>query len=99
MRLILRGVVILAAYIFSKKDDLKEGEKLRPFECGFMPYNNRRGVFRVQFFLVTLVFLIFDVELVILFPFLKEIEFQSQFFRFFIVLLFLLVLTLGLILE
>lgn len=43
-------------------------EKLSPFECGFNPKVNHRSVFSVQFFLVALIFIVFDVELVLLYP-------------------------------
>jgi len=43
-------------------------EKLSPFECGFTPFERRWQRFSIQFFLVSLIFLIFDVELILMFP-------------------------------
>jgi NADH-quinone oxidoreductase subunit A len=42
--------------------------KLRPFECGFAPFQNPGGYFDVKFYLVAILFVIFDVELAFLFP-------------------------------
>jgi len=45
--------------------------KDRPFECGFTPQSKARLPFSIRFFLVALLFVIFDVELVLLFPFIS----------------------------
>lgn len=43
-------------------------EKLSSYECGFDPYEDARNAFDVRFYLVAILFLIFDVETVIIFP-------------------------------
>lgn len=43
-------------------------DKIAPFECGFSPYSSSRSPFSLHFFLVSIIFLLFDVELVLLFP-------------------------------
>ena len=51
----------------------EDAEKLRPFECGFLPQaGGLRRRLSLPFFLLTLIFLIFDVELVLLFPYLSR---------------------------
>jgi NADH-ubiquinone oxidoreductase chain 3 len=55
--------------VLRKKGETRQ-EKASPFECGFYPQALRRSPFSIHFFLVSILFLIFDVELVLLFPFL-----------------------------
>ena len=43
-------------------------EKSRPFECGFTPKFSSRLPFSIRFFLITIIFLVFDVELILIFP-------------------------------
>ena len=43
-------------------------EKLSSYECGFQPYNDARNKFDIKFYLVAILFIIFDLEIVFLFP-------------------------------
>lgn len=54
-------------------------EKLRPFECGFSPKLITRLPFSIRFLLIAILFLIFDVELVIIFPILMRLSTTSFF--------------------
>ena len=74
-------------------------EKSRPFECGFSGLEESRSPFRVHFFLISLIFLVFDIELVILFPYLCNIVFNVRPQLEFMVLVFIVFLTLGLLIE
>merc|ERR1712212_1036301 len=88
-------LVFLLGVLFRKKINFYE-EKISPFECGFPPLFNARLPFSIRFFLISLVFLVFDVELVILFPFIIKISLRRVFIINFIVRFFIFILVIGL---
>lgn len=101
IRVIIVTVSFLLVLIFiliSNKSFL-DLEKRSPFECGFSTKGIRRGLFSVHFFLVALIFVIFDVELVILFPYLITINFNSNYIASMVLILVLSILTYGLLIE
>merc|ERR1711997_1029549 len=94
-RIILVSLVFFLGVVFRKKINFYE-EKISPFECGFTPIFNARLPFSIRFFLISLVFLVFDVELVILFPFIINISLRNLFTINLVVSFFILVLIVGL---
>jgi len=46
----------------------KDSEKLSPYECGFEPFEDTRSKFDVRYYLVAILFIIFDLEIAFLFP-------------------------------
>nr|YP_009731686.1 NADH dehydrogenase subunit 3 [Anchistus australis]QHR79563.1 NADH dehydrogenase subunit 3 [Anchistus australis] len=64
---ILSGIVMFVSTLVAKKQ-IMDREKGTPFECGFDPKSSARLPFSLQFFLVTIIFLIFDVEITLLMP-------------------------------
>lgn len=69
-------------------------EKNSPYECGFEPFENTRIKFDVRFYLVAILFILFDLEIVFLFPF-AVVSKQLAWVSFYGVGLFLLILIVG----
>ena len=90
--LVLLVVPFLVAY--SKPD----AEKLSAYECGFNAFDDARMKFDVRFYLVSILFIIFDLEVAFLFPW--AVAFKSVgLFGFWSMMLFLGVLTIGFVYE
>ena len=83
------ALLLLLACILTYKTG-GDKEKMSPFECGFDPRGVRRLPFCIKFFLVRIVFLVFDVEVTLIVPMIFA---ATQ------VLTFLIVLVLGLVYE
>jgi len=54
------------SYLIARQNP--NSDKLSPFECGFAPFDDARGQFDVRFYLVAILFIIFDLEVAFLFP-------------------------------
>lgn len=95
---ILTVVLLLVCMIVSFYS-LLDREKCSPFECGFDPRNSARVPFSLRFFLLAVIFLIFDIEIVLLIPFPLVDRFSSGSEYLLRGGLFLLVLLFGLFYE
>lgn len=73
-------------------------EKISAYECGFNPFDDARSTFDVRFYLVAILFLIFDLEISFLFPWSVVLNKLSH-FGFWSMIIFLIILTLGFIYE
>jgi len=73
-------------------------EKLSAYECGFNPFSDSRGKFDVRFYLVGILFIIFDLEIVYLFPWASSLS-RIGFFGYWVMMFFLFLLILGFVYE
>ena len=73
-------------------------EKASPYECGFEPFGLTHSIFNIQFFIVGILFMIFDLELAYLFPWVLNLG-NLSFFSCNLMFFFLILLTIGFIYE
>jgi NADH-ubiquinone oxidoreductase chain 3 len=96
--ILLSSLVFLLAWFLNTRA-IKDREKTSPFECGFDPNKSARIPFSLRFFLLTIIFLIFDVEVVLLIPIPQALNSIHSFFILISGSLFLIGLLLGLLHE
>ena len=92
------GVVasgVLARVVGSQKPD---SEKLSPYECGFEAFEDARMKFDVRYYLVAILFILFDLEIAFLFPWAIVLQ-EIGWFGLTAMLIFLGILTVGFIYE
>ena len=92
LAIVLGLVLILAALVVAVRNP--DPEKISAYECGFNAFDDARMKFEVRFYLVSILFIIFDLEVAFLFPW--AVSFQSVgVFGFWSMVVFLGVLTVG----
>ena len=92
----LSVIIAIASYLLSDKTPDKE--KVSVYECGFDPFHSPGKPFSIRFFLIAILFLVFDLEISYLFPwscYSNAVSLKGQW----IIILFLIILTVGLIYE
>lgn len=88
-------IVALSYLLATQKSDT---EKVSAYECGFDPFKDSRHNFDVRFYLVAILFIIFDLEVSFLFPWAITLN-QITVFGYWTMFVFLLILTIGFIYE
>ena len=89
------GFIVLN-FLFSPKNP--DSEKLSAYECGFEAFSDSRMEFDVRFYLVAILFIIFDLEIAFLFPWAISLGNIGS-LGFWSMMIFLLILTIGFIYE
>jgi NADH:ubiquinone oxidoreductase subunit 3 (subunit A) len=93
---VLACVIFGLSYVVSTH--AADAEKLSTYECGFDPYEDSRNTFDVRFYLVAILFIIFDLEVSFLFPWSMTLGVISA-YGFWTMAIFLLILTVGFVYE
>nr|AJT58294.1 NADH dehydrogenase subunit 3 [Pellorneum ruficeps]AJT58295.1 NADH dehydrogenase subunit 3 [Pellorneum ruficeps]AJT58297.1 NADH dehydrogenase subunit 3 [Pellorneum ruficeps]AJT58298.1 NADH dehydrogenase subunit 3 [Pellorneum ruficeps]AJT58299.1 NADH dehydrogenase subunit 3 [Pellorneum ruficeps] len=91
--------IILTALNFWLAVTNPDSEKLSPYECGFDPLGSARLPFSIRFFLVAILFLLFDLEIALLLPLPWATQLQNPTTTLIWASILILLLTLGLVYE
>nr|YP_008802544.1 NADH dehydrogenase subunit 3 [Monomastix sp. OKE-1]AGZ90197.1 NADH dehydrogenase subunit 3 [Monomastix sp. OKE-1] len=94
--LILSLVILGSSFLFATRNP--DMEKISAYECGFDPFDDARGRFDIRFYLVAILFIIFDLEVTFLFPWAVSLS-HIDFFGFWSMMIFLFILTVGFFYE
>ncbi len=92
----LSGLMVAAAWLLARQKP--DAEKLSAYECGFEAFDNAHRRFDVRYYLVAILFIIFDLEVAFLFPWAVSLG-TIGVFGFWSMMVFLGVLTVGFIYE
>ncbi len=93
---VVAGAMIAASLVVGKQKP--DAEKLSAYECGFEAFEDARSKFDVRFYLVSILFIIFDLEVAFLFPWAIALG-DIGMFGFWSMMVFLGILTIGFIYE
>ena len=90
----LACIIVLLSYFLVTQNP--ETEKLSTYECGFEPYGDTRNQFYIRFFILAILFIVFDIEIIIMLPWCVSIA-QLNLLAYWAMLEFLLELGIGFI--
>ncbi len=92
----MAGAMVAMSYVMARQRP--DSEKVSAYECGFEAFDDARGRFDVRFYLVAILFIIFDLEVAFLFPWAVSLG-EIGIFGFWSMVVFLGLLTIGFIYE
>jgi NADH-ubiquinone oxidoreductase chain 3 len=95
---LLVSLISLGLPFFISSNSSTYPEKLSAYECGFDPFGDARSRFDIRFYLVSILFIIFDPEVTFFFPWAVSLN-KIDLFGFWSMMAFLLILTIGFLYE
>jgi NADH-quinone oxidoreductase subunit A len=96
LAIVLGLLLMISAFIIAVRNP--DSEKTSPYECGFNAFDDARMKFDVRFYLVAILFIIFDLEVAFLFPWAAGFQYVGA-LGFWSMMVFLSILTVGFIYE
>jgi NADH-ubiquinone oxidoreductase chain 3 len=96
--LLLSLILIGVSFLFASSSSLAYPKKLLAYECGFDPHDNLRSRFDIQFYLVSILFIMFDLEVTFFFAWVVSLN-KIGLFGFWSMIVLLLILMIGFIYE
>jgi NADH-quinone oxidoreductase subunit A len=90
--LLISALLIVVSYVAAVQ--APDAEKTSPYECGFEPFDDARNRFDVRFYIVAILFLIFDIEVAYLFPWAITLSVTGS-MGYIVAAIFLIILTVG----
>ena len=93
---VIAGAMVVASYVLARQRP--DSEKDSAYECGFEAFDDARSRFDVRFYLVAILFIIFDLEVAFLFPWAVALG-DIGLYGFWSMVIFLAILTIGFIYE
>nr|YP_010431983.1 NADH dehydrogenase subunit 3 [Abrus daozhenensis]USS62518.1 NADH dehydrogenase subunit 3 [Abrus daozhenensis] len=97
--IIMLLVIMLITVLMLSKKMLTDMQKITPFECGFNPMSYTRLPFSIHFFMIAVIFLIFDIEIIMILPMIFTLKSSMVKMWAMTSALFLLILLIGLFHE
>jgi len=94
--LVFGGILVAAGTVLGP--DRPDSEKLSPYECGFEAFEDARMKFDVRYYLVAILFILFDLEIAFLFPWAVTLN-EIGSFGFWSMMIFLFILVVGFVYE
>jgi NADH:ubiquinone oxidoreductase subunit 3 (subunit A) len=96
LSLLISALLLFLSYTLAVQ--IPDPEKTSAYECGFEPFEDARNRFDVRFYIVAILFLIFDIEVVFLFPWASTLGLTGS-TAYGVIIVFLILLTIGFIYE
>nr|UZT67530.1 NADH dehydrogenase subunit 3 [Figites sp. ZJUH 20220010] len=90
LMILIGWILLMLNFVLSKKK-MKNMNKITPFECGFDNMSMLRLPFSLQFYMISIIFLIFDVEISLIFPIIKSINLMNFYNNIFIIIVMILI--------